>query len=237
MAVHLAVLGQSQASDPVRSCVQILVPVNLNSSIAQHLLQALLPELGEHLEGVVKTEQSIALQRFIDEGLSPLSVEVVPWAAVGAQDFLFGLLLPDREHGRQSSDEDLRGLRGCPLPRTSLDRAEEVVAWTAFFVRKLSVEDGRSKELVLCDCQTSECWEARQAVLIYLGDQRDLTLGFPEDLAAIGSQVRQRVKQGLAWLGTLVVHELVQLRGHPKVAQEERVPVKVLENTELALLD
>ena len=49
--------------------------------------------------------------------------------------------------------------------------------------------------------------------------------------------MRQRVKQGLAWLGTLVVHELVQLRGHPKVAQEERVPVKVLENTKLALLD
>ena len=123
------------------------------------------------------------------------------------------------------------------MPRASLNCAEEVVARAAFSVRKLSVKDRRSEELVLCDCQAPECWEARQAVLIYLGNQRDLTLGFSEDLVAIGSQVRQRVKQGLARLRTLVVHELVQLGGHPKVAQKERVPVKVLENTELALLD
>ena len=56
-------------------------------------------------------------------------------------------------------------------------------------------------------------------------------------MVPIGTKVRKRVKQSLACLRALMVNELIKLNCHAKVVQKERIFVKVLEETKLALFN
>lgn len=141
--------------------VEILVAIDLNSSVPKHLLEALFTELGEHLEGIVQTEEALAVSEGpTNVGLSSLPVEVVPWPTVRTQHLLLGLLLAHGKHRRNRPDVDLLHVRGRILKiwlAQLLDGAEKVeTVADALFKGHFREEDGRFVELVLGNRDASD---------------------------------------------------------------------------------
>ena len=194
-------------SDSIWRCVQILIAINFDTCILEHLFKTLLAKLGKHFEGVIKTEDSVALQSLVNVSLSSLPVEIVPRPTIWAEYVRFGLLLSNAKQCRNLSNKYLTTLT------TSLDRAKEIQTLLVWAL-KLTVKDRGLVKFILGNRDTTQGRHIWNRILVDLCNQRNLSERLAKNLRAIRSQMWQCIKQGLTCLDALVINDLVQLSWH-----------------------